>query len=614
LAHFGLSSSQQAPALPPHSECLRAESLALGDHRWCMFKKQFAVQAQNLLSKKDLKGLRAQIAEQFPGIDEKAVDAALPEGSVKVLKLDNRCLLYQNGDNPPCFFDADGRGDVYPTLNMLWQNPSMMMELTIHGEVSHYVLKGADLMLQGVIVPANGVAGFGGVTKGQKRCIKIDGNPYAIAVGKMLVNQTQMEKLKGKGLEVCHVFKDALWAYGGKISPNKGFTEKEDMVAACADLYTPGAPQEPAAPTASASTAGPTTSSEKVDASEVAPSSTPAEAPTGGGKPASEWSQEDLLDFCFLQAFQVSLTDEKSLPVEASELYEKHMKPRRPEGTTLDVKKSSHKQIGKYLNAMRKAKVIDVNEKKGVISVTKIDRGHKAYKQLEEKFAADIAGAAPAAQAAATGNNEAAAAALPPPQITAMWKPSHYLESMFKAMGKSKSELYTWDQTKAVLVGFIEKEGLGKGDSGTVKLNEDLITALFRAAGAQKKDLTFPDEVDFSELEDKMQERMAEHTTIEVAGIGPTTRKGPALKIEVALSKKGAHNVTKITNLEAYGLDVQALGDELKKKLNCTVHIEDMPGKATKDKSMQLQGHVHQDFAEFVQKRYGITKTFMSIK
>ena len=28
------------------------------------------------------------------------------------------------------------------------------------------------------------------------RCIKIDGNPYAIAVGRMLVNQTQMEKSK----------------------------------------------------------------------------------------------------------------------------------------------------------------------------------------------------------------------------------------------------------------------------------------------------------------------------------------------------------------------------------------------------------------------------------
>merc|ERR1719272_2257748 len=106
----------------------------------------------------------------------------------------------------------------------------MMPELSIFPPVSKFVLNGADLMLPGVLVPANGVAGFGTVTKGQKRCIKIDGNAYPIAVGKMLVNQTQMEKMKGKGLEVCHVFKDLLWVFSGKAFPNAGFSEKEDEV------------------------------------------------------------------------------------------------------------------------------------------------------------------------------------------------------------------------------------------------------------------------------------------------------------------------------------------------------------------------------------------------
>lgn len=103
------------------------------------------------------------------------------------------------------------------------------------------MLNGADLMLPGVLVPANGVVGFGTVTKNQPRCIKIDGNPYPIAVGRMLVNQTQMEKpgtfsflfsslerLKGKGMEVLHFYKDCLWAQCGKVKPNTGFTEEEE--------------------------------------------------------------------------------------------------------------------------------------------------------------------------------------------------------------------------------------------------------------------------------------------------------------------------------------------------------------------------------------------------
>ena len=103
-----------------------------------------------------------------------------------------------------------------------------------------------------------------------------------------------------------------------------------------------------------------------------------------------------------------------------------------------------------------------------------------------------------------------------------------------------------------------------------------------------------------------------------MAGVGVTTRKGAPVNIAISLqepertaqknalfgasmkprSRKGAHNVTRICNLEAYGLAPEpgtstrggwralskallprALGDELKKKLNCTVYIEDMPGK-----------------------------------
>lgn len=588
-----------------------------------MFKKAFASQGQNLLSKKDLKQLRAQLGEQFPSLDEKALDELLPSEQVKVLKLDNRSLLYVHGDSPPVFFDAEGRGELFPTLHTLWQHPYIMPELTIHPPVSKFVLNGADLMLPGVIVPANGVAGLGTVTKGQKRSIKIEGNPYPIAVGKMLVNQTQMEKLKGKGLEVCHVFKDALWAFSGKALPNAGFTEGGEEVFPCSDAASPtGAAAASAGAEASASSsaaAAPEAEAAESGASPKGEASSPAagseeepKASAGGGsKKAEDWSQDDLLEFCFLQAFKVSLTDDKALPVEASELYEKHMKPSRPEGTTLDVKKSSHKLIGKFLNAMRKAKVIDTNEKKGVISVTKVDRGHKLFVELGAKFAADAAEAADS-KAASSAAEAAAGAGKPEPRVTTMWKPTHYVEPMFKAAGKGKADLFTWEEAVEVLRSFVEQEGPMKDD--VAKLNEDILTALYRAAGAQKKGLEFPEEADFSELCEKMQERMQEHTTVDVAGVGPTTRKGPLMRLEVSLSRKGAHNVTRVCNLEAYGLNVDTLASEMKKKLNCTVHIEDMPGKSTKDKMVQFQGHVAQELADYLLKEYGITKAFMSVK
>ncbi|CAE7457989.1 EIF2D [Symbiodinium pilosum] len=559
-----------------------------------MFKKGYAAQGQNLLSKKDLKALKGQLVELFPSLDEKMLDEILPEGQAKVSKLDNRCLLYSCGDSPPAFFDAEGRGEFYPTLHTLWQFPHIMQELTIHPPVSKFVLNGADLMLPGVLVPANGVAGFGTVTKGQPRCIKIDGNPYPIAVGRMLVNQTQMEKLKGKGLEVMHVYKDALWAQCGKVKPNAGFSDDEE-VAPCADSkWKPGVASAEANRTAEPS--GP------------AEAAAPAAAPTGT-KAADDWSQDDLLDFTFLQAFKQGLADDKALPIEASELYEKHMKPARPEGTTIDVKKSSHKQIGKFLNAMRKSKAIDVTEKKGVIHVSKVDRKHKVFVALEEKFAAQVAAApVPSAPAAA-----ATPAGLAPPKVTAMWKPSHYLEPIWKAVGKKKDDLYSWDEARAIVFSYIEQENLGKAD-GPIKMNDGLLTALWKTAGGQKKDQEWPEEVDGEQVEEKLEDRLQQYTTIDVAGVGATTRKGAPVNIAISLSRKGAHNVTRICNLEAYGLDPEALGDELKRKLNCTVYIEDMPGKNVKEKMLQLQGHVDQELAQFLEQRYGITKKFLEVK
>jgi len=562
-----------------------------------MFKKAYSPQGQNLISKKDLKSLKSQLTELYPSL-EKTLDALLPEGQAKVTKLDNRCVLYSCGDAPPAFFDAEGRGELYPTLHTLWQHPHAMLELTIHPPVSKFVLNGADLMLPGVLVPANGVAGFGTVTKGQPRCIKIEGNPYPIAVGKMIVNQTQLEKLKGKGLEVTHVYKDLLWAQCGKVVPNAGFSEMEDEVTPCTDSWKMLTSKESAAEAPPAAAEGSTETA-----------SSPAAEPSGGGKAAADWTQDDLLDFTFLQAFKGTLADDKALPMEASEVYEKHMKPARPEGTSLDVKKSSHKQIGKFLNAMRKAKAIDVTDKKGVISVSKVDRGHKIFAQLADKFAAEMSSASAASSAPAA----APAAGLRAPTVTAMWQPSHYLEAMWKDMGKNKKDLFTWDQAREILVAYIEKAGLGK-DSGPVKMNEELIDALLKTAGGQKKDQTWPEEVDFDALEEKFEERLTQYTAIDVAGVGATTRKGGAAKICLTLSKKGAHNVTRVANLEAYGLDPEAMGDELKKKLNCMMHIEDVPGKNAKDKILQLQGHVDQELAQYLEQRYGITKAFMDVK
>ena len=75
-------------------------------------------------------------------------------------------------------------------------------------------------------------------------------------------------------------------------------------------------------------------------------------------------SQDELLNLAFLMALKKSVKDSK-LPMLVSEFSANHLLPCRPVGTTLDVKKTSFKKIGKFLVAMADEKHIRLQDQKG---------------------------------------------------------------------------------------------------------------------------------------------------------------------------------------------------------------------------------------------------------
>lgn len=55
-----------------------------------------------------------------------------------------------------------------------------------------------------------------------------------------------------------------------------------------------------------------------------------------------------LLEVALLQSLHKSIRDE-DLPVNPAVLWSKHMVPNRPPGSSLDIKRSSHKKMSKFL-------------------------------------------------------------------------------------------------------------------------------------------------------------------------------------------------------------------------------------------------------------------------
>ena len=85
------------------------------------------------------------------------------------------------------------------------------------------MLGGADLFLQGLIVPDQGLGSF---ASGDLMLASIPQNQFPFAIGVMEASSVDIKKngLKGKGLKLLHHYPDMLWALGDKSVPDPSFT------------------------------------------------------------------------------------------------------------------------------------------------------------------------------------------------------------------------------------------------------------------------------------------------------------------------------------------------------------------------------------------------------
>ena len=296
------------------------------------FKGDFKVTTQSLMGKAELKKLHSMLIGEFPLLSKKMIEKVLSsKEDINILKCSNGTALYVSGEgNPPAFFD-DGFGGVYPTLFTLWRLGNFMPTLVTHPQVSKFVLPkesqrsaGADMMLPGVIVPDEGL---GPLHEGQKRAICVEGNDAVVGVGKMVVSDSDIKQkgMKGKGMEVRHVYLDSLWKYGGRKVPNDGFHADEVVAAEGNSIMAPAAADEEEAE-----------EEEEEEAEEA-----------GGGDAAVEEMEPDvLMAYCFYAAFKTTCTD-SALPITVDKFYSEHMQGARPKGhPPLDAKKTQWKQVG----------------------------------------------------------------------------------------------------------------------------------------------------------------------------------------------------------------------------------------------------------------------------
>jgi predicted ribosome-associated RNA-binding protein Tma20/translation initiation factor 1 (eIF-1/SUI1) len=399
-----------------------------------MFHKahDVAVSSRSLMRAKDAKGFRELVGTLFPGVPSADLDGLLfPSGSGKhsleSTKFATKLVGYGvPDDKSPLFVDLDPKAQgsrLLPTLHALWRRPALLPHLIIPSQVSPYLIGGADLMLQGVLVPPEG--GLPAFPAGAFVAIRVAGNPAPVAVGEAVVSSSAAAAngMKGRGVRVLHHYGDALWDAGGRVRPNDGF--RGNVVAGIeAEAGGASAEAEGEAPAAAPDADSGAGSGAGAGAGAAAAASTdgaPEAAPPGGGEagvpapsassspPPPWWTRLDpdaLLTATFLQALRRRVRS-SDLPMLANVLVGVHMAACKPKGLSVDAKKTAWKKLPAFLLHMQGLGVCTVEDDpaKGTTRLLSIDRAHPLYKAHKPWPASAEEAASAAASAAEDGED-----------------------------------------------------------------------------------------------------------------------------------------------------------------------------------------------------------------
>ncbi|CAI9267143.1 unnamed protein product [Lactuca saligna] len=589
-----------------------------------MFKKSVEAKAQQRLSGADRKKLKRTIKERFPAASDSDLDTLIPpKVEVTVSKHPNRVLIYSLEGGLPIFFDVDSRGTtIFPTVYALWKVPHLLPSFILKGgEVSRYVIGGADLMFPGISIDSEGLPEF---LAGQPWAVKVPGNPALIAVGSTCMSSSEALKagLRGKALKISHHYRDALWESAeGRYVPNAGFLE--DVVFEDPSLSTTDATsdhennadnQELEVANATIDDLDDSSSNTNISQQVITDLDNlkvteNVESDKGtAAEDQNTLSVEDvdaLLDKCLLQAFYTTMKD-KDLPIAGSTLWANHVLPCRPSGTVLDIKKSSHKKLSKWLQSKSTEGLISSKEDKHKkeVMVLSINRKHPVYTSFKpEKQQVEKTEQTFDHPINETNLNTTM-------EVIEIYKPSVHVNPIFTSVGADTRQLYTASEASEVVFAYVEKENLVKPtNKSIVVLDAILCDALFK--GAIKKGSTYPSEIHKKDLAPTFINRMQAHHQV-TRGKESVVRKGGLKAMQIMTERRqGNKKVTKLSGMESFLIDAEPLASELQKKFACSTSVTEMPGK--KGYEVLVQGGVIDVLARYLVEQYGIPKKYIEV-
>eukprot|EP00775_Hariotina_reticulata_P004819 gene4819-5066_t len=327
---------------------------------------------------------------------------------------------------------------------------------------------------------------------------------------------------------------------------------------------------------------------------------------------------DELLELALLQAL-TKLVKEDELPMISSTLWSQHIKPCAPPGAApLDVKKSSHKKMDKFLQVYSKCGLLSTKEDKfsGNTVITGINRSHQLLEdyrpyKMSSGSSSSAGGAPGATRPAVAGTVPAVAAGVSGPVAPLVVEESRKMRFVRLRGFRGYTAQQQQQQQQSGDAWQEQLDTMGP-DNKTLVLDAHLCDALYK--GLIKKGELYPTHIAKAELREAFLKRLQPQTCIS-RGDHHLLRKGAMPTVQISGERRqGNKYVTRVVGVEAFLVDPTQLAAECQKKFACSTSVNALPGKTNSGQEVILQGNVIEKVPDYLMNHYGIPKKYFLVK
>ncbi|XP_023939093.2 eukaryotic translation initiation factor 2D [Bicyclus anynana] len=571
-----------------------------------MFAKPYKLKSNKTLKNTEKKCLSQRIQSEFPVATDEKVKELVPTKSatscMKVVLHSGDTVSVYVVDGVPMMVEVCDR--LVPTVCALWRVPDLVPTIMIHTLVLSKIQGGAPLYAPGVVTEGS----FPQFRRGAVVAACTSDNAAAGVIGRAMMSSADLVRAPmGVCLETLHVYGDQLCKEEkfSKIDRPKlapaSYSDLADTLAVDLNQLNiqpikeewPSLVKEPPAPAAN-------------EPAVIADESLGADAPNptaetlidediveqlneSGATDCSESEEQvpsdmdGLLRWCLL-SFLKTQGKQIELPLKTNLLYKNHLMPFCPDDRTLEVKKSSYKKMGKFLEAMQREGLLEVRElDKGVDALVAVNAAHPLLRAHR-----------PVARARAEHADEREYV---PPQVRELYCVTAAVLPLL-APNKKGTALSAADVRQA-LVAHVSARGLAA--RGAVTLD----ALLAGAVGRQPQET-----MRWEELTAYVLARMTPSTEMRFSDGSVRLSKSRLEPVTMqVVTRSGNKKVTLVSNLEAFGFSLRPLAHACQLLAGAACGVT--RSAAARADQLMLQGDQTHLVAKLLIEKYGLPKKFV---